>query len=260
MMVRHSRSLKSYTFAFQPIIDIKAHEVFSYEALIRGPAREPASWVLGQVPPEEMLAFDREARNRAIRLASRLGLKCRLNLNYLPQSQDSPAVSILMMLTEARRDHLPIDRLVLEVTECGAIENPALFAELVNRYRASGLKVALDDFGAGYSGLNLLVDLQPDMIKLDMKLVQGIDRHGPRQAIVRAIRQACVDLGIDLIAEGVETEQEFAWLANEDIHLFQGFLLAEPGFECLPLVCFPVLNGSATQTADQCFTSGPPEP
>ena len=228
-----------FSFAFQPIVDVRAREIFSYEALIRGTSQEPARWVLENVLPEEMAAFDRKARNHAINLACRLGVDCHLNLNYMPQGHDSPAVSILMMLTEAGRHNFPIDRLVLEVTETGVIENPALFAELVNRYRASGLKVAIDDFGAGYSGLNLLVDLQPDQLKLDMKLVRGIDTHGPRQAIVRAIRQACDDLGIDVIAEGVETEQEYAWLVNEEIHLFQGFLFAKPGFESLPDVHFP---------------------
>jgi EAL domain-containing protein (putative c-di-GMP-specific phosphodiesterase class I) len=99
--------------------------------------------------------------------------------------------------------------------------------------------VAIDDFGAGYSGLNLLADFQPDQIKLDMKLVRGIERHGPRQAIVRAIDQACQDLGIDVIAEGVETVEEYAWLANQGIKLFQGYLFAKPAFESFPPVHYP---------------------
>lgn len=229
-----------FTFAFQPIVDIATGEVFSYEALIRGPQQEPARFILDRIAPEEMLAFDRSARNRAIALANQLGVRCHLNLNYLPQVQDSPSVSILMMMAEAERYDFPVERLILEITESGAIGNQALFAELVNRHRASGLKIAIDDFGAGYSGLNLLVDLQPDQIKLDMKLVRGIESHGPRQAVVRAIRQACDDLGIDLVAEGVETEQEFAWLAHEEIRLFQGYLFAKPAFEALPPVHIPV--------------------
>lgn len=228
-----------FTFAFQPIVDIATGEVFSYEALIRGPQQEPARFILDRIAPEEMLAFDRSARNRAIALANQLGVRCHLNLNYLPQVQDSPSVSILMMMAEAERYDFPVERLILEITESGAIGNQALFAELVNRHRASGLKIAIDDFGAGYSGLNLLVDLQPDQIKLDMKLVRGIESHGPRQAVVRAIRQACDDLGIDLVAEGVETEQEFAWLAHEEIRLFQGYLFAKPAFEALPPFTIP---------------------
>ena len=99
--------------------------------------------------------------------------------------------------------------------------------------------MAIDDFGAGYSGLNLLTDFQPDQIKLDMKLIRGIEHHGPRQAIVHAIDQVCRDLGIDVIAEGVETAEEYAWLANEGVQLFQGYLFAKPAFESFPPVHYP---------------------
>jgi EAL domain-containing protein (putative c-di-GMP-specific phosphodiesterase class I) len=99
--------------------------------------------------------------------------------------------------------------------------------------------VAIDDFGAGYSGLNLLAEFQPDQVKLDMKLITGIERHGPRQAIVRAISQICSDLGIDIVAEGIETEDEYAWLASQGIRLFQGYLFAKPGFESFPAVHYP---------------------
>jgi len=111
--------------------------------------------------------------------------------------------------------------------------------KLSGSYRGLGLLMAIDDFGAGYSGLNLLADFQPDQIKLDMKLIRGIEWHGPRQAIVRAINQICLDLGIDVIAEGVETELEYAWLASQGIHLFQGYLFAKPGFESFPKVYYP---------------------
>jgi len=110
---------------------------------------------------------------------------------------------------------------------------------LMNEYRGLGVKVAIDDFGAGYSGLNLLANFQPDQIKLDMFLVRGIEGHGPRQAIVRATCQACRDLGIDVIAEGVETVEEYAWLMHAGVRLFQGYLLAKPGFESFPPVHYP---------------------
>jgi EAL domain-containing protein (putative c-di-GMP-specific phosphodiesterase class I) len=139
----------------------------------------------------------------------------------------------------AHRALLPIERLVMEVTEGAVIEDMDHFAERINEYRGLGLKVAFDDFGAGYSGLNLLADFQPDQIKLDMKLVRNIDHHGPRQSIVRAIGQVCIDLGIDVIAEGVETAEEYTWLANEGVQLFQGYLFAKPAFESFPPVHYP---------------------
>jgi EAL domain-containing protein (putative c-di-GMP-specific phosphodiesterase class I) len=237
-MESQSASDPSFTFAFQPIVDANAREVFSHEALIRGPSNEPAYRILGQVPANRLLEFDQRARIEAIGLAVRLGIGSRLNLNFMPQSLHSRA-AILTTLEAADRFHLPINRLVLEVTEGAVIDDQAQFAEVINEYRGLGLKVAIDDFGAGYSGLNLLTDFQPDQIKLDMKLVRGIEHHGPRQAIVRAIDQVCRDLGIDVIAEGVETVEEYAWLANEGVRLFQGYLFAKPAFESFPPVHYP---------------------
>ncbi len=229
----------AFTFAFQPIVDANACEVVSYEALIRGLGNEPAYRILGQVKAERLFLFDQNARVQAIGLAGRLGLSCHLNLNFLPRSLDSSPDSVLSALAAAEQANLPVRRMVLEVLEGQVIDNLAGFAQKINRYRAMGLKVAIDDFGSGYSGLNLLAEFQPDQVKLDMKLIRGIESHGPRQSIVRAIDQICSDLGIDLIAEGVETKEEYGWLASQGIHLFQGYLFAKPAFEAFPPVNYP---------------------
>jgi EAL domain-containing protein (putative c-di-GMP-specific phosphodiesterase class I) len=234
-----SPSCPSFTFAFQPIVDAKAREVFSYEALVRGPGNEPAYRIIDQLSKDGLGAFDQKARAAAISLATRLGIRCHLNLNFIPQSLPSSEESIRTTLEAAKEAHLPIERIILEITEREIILDQARFAELINEYRGLGLKVAIDDFGAGYSGLNLLSNFQPDQIKLDMALIRGIECHGPRQAIVRAIGQVCVDLGIDVIAEGVETVEEYAWLANAGVELFQGYLFAKPAFEAFPQVHYP---------------------
>ena len=228
-----------FSFAFQPIVDVITREVFSYEALIRGATNEPAAQVLGKVSTDRLYAFDQKARARAIYVASRLGIKCHLNLNFLPRSLEASPRAIESTLEAAERSNLPPNRIIIEVVEGDIIEDHSNFARLINQYRGLGLKVAIDDFGAGYSGLNLLAEFQPDQVKLDMKLIAGIERHGPRQAIVRAISQICSDLGIDIIAEGIETEDEYAWLASQGIHLFQGYFFAKPSFESFPPVHYP---------------------
>lgn len=238
----HEAPYPEFTFAFQPIVDVQAREIVSYEALVRGLGNESASQIIQQVPVEALFAFDREARGKAIYLAQRLGLGCNINLNFLPQSLGASTESIFSTLEAAKRVSLSARRLVLEVTEGGVIDDTSHFTKLINEYRGLGLKVAIDDFGAGYSGLNLLAEFQPDQIKLDMNLIRNIERHGPRQAIVRAILQICFDLGIEVVAEGVETEQEYAWLASQQIHLFQGYLFAKPAFESLPTVSYPQLH------------------
>jgi len=89
---------------------------------------------------------------------------------------------------------------------------------------------AIDDFGAGHAGLNLLAEFQPDLLKLDLRLVRNIERNGPKQAIVRGIRRTCTDLGIEIIAEGVESKDEYRWFRDEGVKLFQGYLFARPAF------------------------------
>jgi EAL domain-containing protein (putative c-di-GMP-specific phosphodiesterase class I) len=229
----------AFSYAFQPIVDVLTHEVFSYEALIRGAGNEPAYQILNAVAEGARYQFDQASRMAAVRLAATLGLSTHINLNILPGSLFSPQVSVDATLEAALLSGIPIDRVILEVTEGEAIADHGKFAGLLNAYRGKGLKVAIDDFGAGVSGLNLLADFQPDQIKVDMNLVRGIERDGPRQAIVRAIVQVCGDLGIDVIAEGVESFAEYTWFANQGVRLFQGYLFAKPGFQTFPAVNYP---------------------
>ena len=228
-----------FSYAFQPIVDTVARKVFSYEALIRGPVGESAWSVLGDVPSPQRYLFDRDSRVAAIVLAAKLGVTCHLNLNFLPQGLYLCADSVSAALETAARIGLPLERIILEVTEGEVIDDQANFSARLNEFRSQGLGVAIDDFGAGYAGLNLLADFQPDQIKIDMRLVRGIERHGPRQAIVRAVIQACADLGVDVIAEGIETLAEYLWFSEQGVRLFQGYLFARPGFECLPPVHYP---------------------
>jgi len=229
----------AFSYAFQPIVDTVAREVFSYEALIRGPANEPAFRVLEQVADDLKHQFDQDSRIQAIAVAARLGLECNLNLNFLPRSLELCADAIGNTCKAATQHRLPLERIILEVTEGEVIHDPKEFAALLNEYRGMGIKLAIDDFGAGYSGLNLLAEFQPDHVKIDMYLVRGIERNGPRQAIVRGIAQVCEDLGIDVIAEGVETLQEFRWFEDHGIRLFQGYLFAKPAFESFPPAFYP---------------------
>lgn len=229
----------AFSYAFQPIVDVLTREIFSYEALIRGPANEPAGRVLANVPEQDRYRFDEDSRVAAIAMAVRLGLDCHLNLNFLPRGLYASEAAITRTLAAAARHALPIERVILEVTEGEVIADYAHLGQQLNLFRSMGLKVAIDDFGAGYSGLNMLAEFQPDQIKIDMNLVRGIQRHGPRQAIVRAVVQVCGDLGIDVIAEGVESLEEYDWFVECGVRLFQGYLVARPGFECLPRAQYP---------------------
>lgn len=226
------------SFAFQPIVDIESQRVFAYEALVRGPANESAGSVFAALPPSALHAFDRAARIQAIGLAASLGLDTGLSLNFLPRALESLPDSISSTIDAARERGLSERKIYLEVTEGELVRDLAGFSMTINQYRASGIHLAIDDFGAGYSGLNMLADFQPDVIKIDMHLVRHIDTKGPRQAIVRAVIQACDDLGIDVIAEGVETKPEYQWFKRAGVKLFQGYFFGPPTFESLSAPVF----------------------
>lgn len=231
----------SFSFAFQPLIDAVAREVSGFEALIRGTWDEPAWQVLQQVPRAHLNAFDQAARTHAITLAARLGVKGTLHLNFLPNAlQDSPR-TIFTTIDRAHQVGLPIHRIVLEVPERDVSANPSEFADLMREVRGLGIQLAIDDYGGGGSGLNLLAELEPDQVKLDMGLLRGIERHGPRQSIVRAIVSLCAELDIAVVAEGVETVPQFAWLFQNHVRFFQGYLFARPAFEAFPVANFPPL-------------------
>lgn len=223
-----------FSHAFQPIVDTARQQIYAYEALVRGVHGESASSVFDQVSSGDMHAFDRASRTKALAMAAQLGITCHVSLNVLPRGLEPTEVDAMVSGSTAQAGAFPLDRVILEVTEGEVIEDHATFAVLINKFRAAGAKVAIDDFGAGYSGLNLLAEFQPDLIKLDIKLVRGIVGNGPKQSIVRAISQVCVDMGIDVIAEGIEDEDDYWWCSDLGIQLFQGFLFARPGFECLP--------------------------
>ena len=111
---------------------------------------------------------------------------------------------------------------------------------IANEYRKHGFRMALDDFGAGFSGLNVLAEVKPDIVKFDMDLIRGIERRPTAFAIIQALTDLCHRLGIEVVAEGVETLDEFRTLKKCGIHLMQGYLFARPGFEALPAISIPV--------------------
>lgn len=222
-----------YTFAFQPIIHAGHGVIFSHEALIRGLGGESAAEVLAGIDPEIRHQFDERSRLASLACAASLGLKTRLNLNFLPGSLEKSETAITSLLDEAAQWKIRPEQFVLEVLESEIIRDIRRFSVSIRQYRESGILFAIDDFGAGYAGLSLLAEFQPDLLKLDMHLVRGIESRGPRQAIVRGILRTCFDLGIDVIAEGVETREEYHWLLHEGVSLFQGNLMAPPALERL---------------------------
>jgi EAL domain-containing protein (putative c-di-GMP-specific phosphodiesterase class I) len=228
-----------FTMAFQPIIDLKESCVFAYEALVRGTQDEQAAWILSQVNDGNRYRFDQAIRVKAIELASSLQIATRLSINFLPNAVYHPETCIRATLEAAKMYHFPVEQLIFEITEGENIEDRAHLVSIIQEYKRQGFKTAIDDFGAGYSGLNLLAEFQPDLIKVDLALVRNIYQDKVKQAILRGIMTVCKEVGIDIIAEGIETKEEFEFLTQSGIRYMQGFYFAKPEFEKLPIPYFP---------------------
>lgn len=222
-----------FSVAFQPIVSVADGSITGHEALVRGPGGERAASILGAVNAETRYAFDQACRVKAISLAAALGLETRLSINFMPNAIYDPAACIRLTLATARKHGLPLEALTFEITEDERIGDFEFMRAMIGEYRRHGFRIALDDFGAGFAGLNTLLELQPDIVKFDRGLVSGIDQDARKRALITGMISLCRDMGITVTAEGVETEGELSVLIDAGVSAVQGFLLARPVFEKL---------------------------
>lgn len=229
--------------AFQPIVDVEAQQVWAYEALVRGKQGEPAKDVLALVTNENRYIFDQTCRVKAIELAAKLGIArqgARLAVNFMPGAIYNPEACLRRTLNAARFYRFPLDKIVFEITEGERISHSAHLLGIAAEYGRHGFLLALDDFGAGFSGLNLLSELSGlHMVKLDGGLIRSMDSNPRAERIVAAIFALCQDLGVSVLAECVETEGEYQILRRIGVRLMQGYFFARPEVECLPEVKWP---------------------
>ncbi|MEJ2793092.1 EAL domain-containing protein [Iodobacter sp. LRB] len=160
---------------------------------------------------------------------------CKLSINFLPNAVYRPETCIRATLEASDQFKFPASRLMFEVTEGEQVSDTQHLKNIFAEYRKQGFTTAIDDFGSGYSGLNLLATFQPHVIKLDMELTRDIDSNHAKQAIVAGVLLTATRLGIDIIAEGIETPAELKTLRDFGVRYFQGFLFAKPATGHLPL-------------------------
>ncbi|NOU51348.1 EAL domain-containing protein [Pseudoalteromonas sp. JBTF-M23] len=230
-----------FTMAFQPIVDVDKRTIFGYEALVRGLNNESAWSIISQVNETNRYTFDQLCRVKAIALAAKLNIDGYLSINFLPNAIYKPERCIRTTLDAAKQYNFPIERIMFEFTEVEKIEDSHHIEQVVKYYQSLGFLTATDDFGAGYSGLNLLADFQTNIIKLDMALIRDIHRDPVRQSIVSHCLNMFKELKITVLAEGIEVAEEFIWLKAAGVTLMQGYFFAKPALEQLPEVDFDKL-------------------
>jgi EAL domain-containing protein (putative c-di-GMP-specific phosphodiesterase class I) len=220
------------TTVFQPIVDAQTLDVFGYEALLRttpGAPLDGVDEIFRVARAADLLPqTDLSARKSAIACAGGIGSSAHLFINFMPSSIYDPKSclrSTIAALDEAGIDH---ERVIFEVVESDEVEDPSYLIDILRAYRNAGFKVALDDLGSGFASLNLLHVLRPDFVKLDIALVRDIDSDPFKAMLGSKLIEASHALGMTVVAEGIETAEEFAWLRESGAHLLQGFYLARP--------------------------------
>ena len=233
--------------AYQPIVNLTAMDVYGYEALVRSAAGDSAMSVIGQVARKDFYQFDKFCRSQAIHLAIRYGLlemDAQLCINVNPRAAVEEDSHLRLTCEEAVAAGFPMNRLTLEFVEDEEISDLEGMRQLVQEYKQQGAKIAIDDFGSGYSGLKVLANLMPDVVKIDMSLTRRLDVDRPTQVILRAVVSACIELGIEVIAEGIERYEQSTRLVDMGVFLQQGYLFGVPSFESLTQVDFaPIRSG-----------------
>ncbi len=227
LKVRFERALETVALAWQPVVDAEARRVIAYEALLR--SQEPSLPNPGAVLEAaerlgRVLDLGRALRRRVASEAHMLPEDAMIFVNLHPRDLADPD-----LLDGASPLGGLASRVVLEITERATLDSVDEVKACVSRLRGLGFRVAVDDLGAGYAGLTSVVQLEPEVVKLDMGLVRGLDRDATRRRVVGSMTELASKLGMQVVGEGVETPGESEPLLELGCRWQQGYLFGRPG-------------------------------
>ena len=216
---------------YQPLVDTVDRKVIGFEALTRLPGDSFATpELLFKVAHEQraLWAVERLCRRRALEQLPPFEPSQRLFLNIEPGSFLDPHLRDRDFLRELERCGLEPCRIVLELTEHAEVTDFKAMRKALDQVRAVGYRLAMDDVGSGYAGLQTIAEIQPDYLKVDMSLVRNLHLDPIKRELIETIRRFSDSTGVTLVAEGVESPQELASLASAGVRCAQGYLFARP--------------------------------
>jgi len=219
--------------AFQPIVDLKCGEIAGFETLTRlsdpSEFRSPSELFEAAEQAGELWSIEEVTRRVSLASASGLPGGSKLFLNTTPQVFADPRFCSELLRAVRATEGLTPTRIVLEITERSAHHQDHSLDEQVRMVKAAGFEVAIDDVGAGTSGLNRIMALRPHWLKLDRELIENISHDRVRQNLIRFFLRFATLSGVKLIAEGIEREDELSMLMELGVVYGQGYLLGRPG-------------------------------
>lgn len=225
--IDHVLQRQALDIALQPVVDLTSGRLAGMEALARfRDGRPPDLWLAEATETGQGLMLDRLAFMSAVKLLSRLPSGSHLSVNATPE------LILNGQLDEClAKLRVPHDRLVIEVTEHAKVRSYGELLTCLAPLRERGVRLAIDDTGAGYASFNHVLQLRPDIIKIDRSLIANITDDPARRSLVTALVLLALDLGASVTAEGVETSSELQTLATLGVDCAQGYLLARPSLD-----------------------------
>ncbi len=215
-----------------PIFDLQDMSVVGYEALSRGPVdsefERPDKLFKVAYDADLVLKLERLCRKKAIEAAASIPDGRLLFINIEPEAVADPELREIMTTTLLAQSTITPDRIVLEITERSAIADFVSFRSTLEYVRALGFKIAVDDAGAGYGSLQCLAEVHPEWLKVDLSLVRDCDTDDVRASLIASLVTFADRMGVNLIAEGIETTEELATLREIGVRYAQGFLFTVP--------------------------------
>lgn len=224
------------TTHFQPIVELKNGEIYGYESLARGVNDDGSLQYpdkLFSVAKEGEILFylDRACRETSLKTAAVKNISAKVFINFIPTAIYDPEHCLQSTVKWAKQLEFDPKNIIFEVTETEQVEDVEHLKKILTFYKSQGFMVALDDVGSGYSSLNMIAKLKPDIVKIDREIIDGIDTNPVHQSVFKAIVSLAKELDILVLAEGVERSEEVAYCAINGADLAQGYYFGKPSAE-----------------------------
>ncbi|WP_022851675.1 EAL domain-containing protein [Limisalsivibrio acetivorans] len=224
---------RAFVSHFQPIVELETMEIFGHECLLRGINRCGETVYPGDIFPKAnsndlIFRLDRLARETALECSASASVKGSIFINFIPTSIYNPETCLNTTCAMAEELGIDFRRIVFEVVETERVQDFKHLRNIVDYYKRKGFRTALDDIGSGYSSLNALAELEPDIVKIDAQIIQNIHKSDLKRSIFDALLDVSAKNDIQLLAEGIETVDEFNYVRERGVDLAQGYYLAKP--------------------------------
>ena len=224
------------TTHFQPIIDVKSNTIYGYESLARG-VNDNGSLIY----PDQLFQWgrdgdmlfylDRACRETSLKTAAVKNIASKVFINFIPTAIYDPEHCLQSTVKWAKQLEFNPKNIIFEVIESDYVEDLDHLKRILDFYKFQGFMVALDDVGSGYSSLNMIAKLLPDIVKIDRAIIDQIDTNEVNQSIFRAITQIAHENNIMVLAEGIERGEELAFCAANGADLAQGYYYGKASSE-----------------------------